>query len=206
MPHTQPSPRRLQWPTLLSLLTFLTLSILPSPAHAQTPKSASDYFIPTLPGAPTPLLKQYAGHIPITPAHHGNLFFWLFLNRHIGSAHRTILWLNGGPGCSSLDGALMEVGPYRVNEDGTLRVQEGGWDEWANVVFVDNPVGTGFSYVDGDSYVHELAEMAGQMVTFLEKFFEIFPELAGDDVSPYHPPPFQAPTPVDKPEQAMARR
>ncbi|KAK5740429.1 Cell death protease [Elasticomyces elasticus] len=149
-------------------------------------KSAADYFISSLPGAPLPLLKQYAGHIEVTPAHHGNLFFWLTKNRHIANRSRLVLWLNGGPGCSSMDGALMEIGPYRVVE-GTkeapkLVYNEGSWDEFANVLFVDNPVGTGFSYVDGDSYIHELKEMAEQMVVFLDKFFALFPEHTLDDI------------------------
>ena len=95
-----------------------------------------------------------------------------------------MLWLNGGPGCSSMDGALMEIGPYRVQKDGNLKVQEGSWDEFANVLFVDQPVGTGFSYSDTNAYVHEMNEMASNMVTFLEKWFEIFPEYAHTDVSP----------------------
>lgn len=76
----------------------------------------------------------------------------------------------------------MEVGPYRVNDDGTLRYNNGSWDEFANLLFVDNPVGTGFSYVDTDSYIHELKTMANQMVAFLEKWFDIFPEYMHDDV------------------------
>ena len=79
----------------------------------------------------------------------------------------------------------MEIGPYRVNEDGTLRIQEGGWDEFANVLFIDNPVGTGFSYVDGDALVHDLQEMADQIIIFLEKWFGIFTEYAKQDVSTY---------------------
>ncbi|KAK5688731.1 Cell death protease [Elasticomyces elasticus] len=148
-------------------------------------KSAADYFISSLPGAPLPLLHQYAGHIEVTPAHHGNLFFWLTKNRHIANRSRLVLWLNGGPGCSSMDGALMEIGPYRVVEgtkDPKLVYNEGSWDEFANVLFVDNPVGTGFSYVDGDSYIHELGEMAEQMVVFLDKFFALFPEHTLDDI------------------------
>lgn len=77
----------------------------------------------------------------------------------------------------------MEIGPYRVQEDGTLRYNDGSWDEFANILFVDNPVGTGFSYVNTDSYVHELTDMANQMVIFLEKFFTLFPEYQDNDVS-----------------------
>jgi len=86
-----------------------------------------------------------------------------------------------------MDGAMMEIGPYRVVPDGDgqqkLVNNDGSWDEFANILFVDNPVGTGFSYVDGDSYLHELDEMAKQMVVFLEKFFVMFPEHTLDDVS-----------------------
>jgi Serine carboxypeptidase len=76
----------------------------------------------------------------------------------------------------------MEIGPYRVKEDGTLRLNDGSWNEFANLLFVDNPVGTGFSYVDTDSYLHELGEMADNFVTFLEKFFDLFPHFEQDDV------------------------
>lgn len=182
MPHTRSSASRLRlrWPSLLSLAALFSAVWLPV-ASAQD--SAADYYVHSLPGAPDPLLKMYAGHIEVSPEHHGNLFFWFYKNRHIANRQRTVIWLNGGPGCSSMDGAMMEIGPYRVKEDGSLRLNEGSWDEFANVLFVDNPVGTGFSYVDGDSYVHELSDMANQMVAFLEKWFAIFPEYAHDDVS-----------------------
>lgn len=81
-----------------------------------------------------------------------------------------------------MDGALMEVGPYRVKDDQTLEYNEGSWDEFANMLFVDQPVGTGFSYVNTDSYIHELDEMSAHFITFLEKWFEIFPEYERDDV------------------------
>lgn len=77
----------------------------------------------------------------------------------------------------------MEIGPYRMKDDSHLTYNDGAWDEFANLLFIDNPVGTGFSYVDSDSYDHELIEMASHMVTFLEKYFEIFPDHARNDVS-----------------------
>ncbi|KAL9078208.1 MAG: hypothetical protein Q9157_002861 [Trypethelium eluteriae] len=164
----------------VSLALFQACCLL---GTASAQKSAADYFIHSLPGQPDgPLLKMHAGHVEITPEHNGNLFFWHFQNRHIGDRERTVIWLNGGPGCSSMDGALMEVGPYRVNDNGTLRYNNGSWDEFTNLLFVDNPVGTGFSYVDTDSYIHELQTMADQMVTFLEKWFTIFPEYMHDEI------------------------
>lgn len=147
--------------------------------------AAGDYFVRSLPGAPEdPHLKMHAGHIEVTPEHNGNLFFWHFQNRHIANKQRTVIWINGGPGCSSEDGALMEIGPYRVKDSNgpVLEYNEGSWNEFANIMFVDNPVGTGFSYVDTDSFVHELPEMADQFVKFLEKWFALFPEYEHDDL------------------------
>lgn len=145
--------------------------------------SAGDYFVKSLPGAPPgPLIKMHAGHIEVSPEKNGNIFFWLFENKHIANKQRTVIWLNGGPGCSSEDGALMEVGPYRLKDDHTLVHNEGSWNEFANVMFVDNPVGTGFSYVNTDSYVTSLDQMADQFVIFLERFFELFPEYSQDDL------------------------
>ena len=82
-----------------------------------------------------------------------------------------------------MDGAMMEVGPYRVTEDGNLKYNNGSWDEFANLLFIDQPVGTGFSYVNTDSYLSELDQMAEHMIIFLEKWFALFPEYEHDDVS-----------------------
>lgn len=121
--------------------------------------------------------------VEVDPEHNGSLFFWHYQNRHIANRQRTVIWLNGGPGCSSEDGALMEIGPYRLKDDSTLEYNDGSWDEFANIMFVDNPVGTGFSYADTDSYVQSLQEMADQFIIFLEKWFVLFPEYEHDDVS-----------------------
>lgn len=154
------------------------------PAVAVADKSAADYYVRDLPGVPqdSPPVKMHAGHIEISPEHNGNLFFWHFQNKHIANRQRTVIWVNGGPGCSSEDGAMMEVGPYRVKDASTLALNDGSWNEFANLLFVDSPVGTGFSYVDTDSFVRELDTMADQFVQFVEKFFALFPEYDRDDI------------------------
>jgi hypothetical protein len=125
---------------------------------------------------------QSCRHIEVDPDHNGNLFFWHYQNRHIANRQRTVIWLNGGPGCSSMDGALMEVGPYRLKNDTTLEYNDGSWDEFANLLFVDQPVGTGFSYVNSNSYLHELDQVGEHFLVFLEKFFNLFPQYQDDDV------------------------
>jgi carboxypeptidase D len=81
-----------------------------------------------------------------------------------------------------MDGALMEIGPYRLQDDHTLVNNNGSWNEFANLLFVDQPVGTGFSYVNTNSYIHDLDHMAHHMIIFLEKWFAMFPEYESDDV------------------------
>lgn len=124
-----------------------------------------------------------ASHIEVTPEHNGNIFFWHVENQHVADRPRTVIWLNGGPGCSSEDGAMMEIGPYRLKDTDTLVPNNGSWHEFANLLFVDNPVGTGFSFVDTNSFVSELDEMADQFIIFLEKWFKVFPQYEHDDVS-----------------------
>lgn len=96
--------------------------------------------------APDARLSLFAGNLPATSPtaapsaadSDAHLYFLLARNRHIPKRERLVLWLNGGPGCSSFDGALVELGPIRVNDDGTLRVVQGtAWNEYANVLFCE---------------------------------------------------------------------
>ena len=89
------------------------------------------------------------------------------------------LWMTGGPGCSGLIGMLLELGPCLINSDGTGTYRNPySWTRNSSMIFVDQPAGTGFSYVDegydvpGDSYV-----AAEDMHVFLRIFYEIFPHL-----------------------------
>lgn len=75
-------------------------------------------------------------------------------------AHSDLRVFFTGPGCSSFDGALLEIGPVSVQGKGkqaTLRDNPGKWNEYANVLFVDQPAGTGYSYINKGTAVRELA-------------------------------------------------
>jgi len=76
-----------------------------------------------------------------------NLFYWFFL--HDDPAAPLLLWLNGGPGASSMFGLFVENGPLRVIMDGDdykLLPAEQAWTDSYSVIFLDQPVGVGFSY------------------------------------------------------------
>lgn len=106
------------------------------------------------------------------------MFFWNFQSEFTTTEReKTVLWLNGGPGCSSMDGAVMEVGPFRAKDKNTLEPNPGAWSRNANMLFVDQPIGVGFSTADTDSYIHELSEMAADMITFLKEYIKVFPEV-----------------------------
>ncbi|TIA90203.1 hypothetical protein E3P99_01683 [Wallemia hederae] len=153
-------------------------------------RKKQDYAIGNLPNLErtrTPSFQMYGGHIPSTmdPQTNSHLYFAMVEARHKTDKPRTIFWFNGGPGCSSFDALMMEVGPFNLIKTDTgelgLKEKEFGWHEYANIVFIDQPVGTGFSYAQTDSYVHELDEAADQFITFLENFYEVFPELKNTD-------------------------
>ena len=79
-----------------------------------------------------------------------------------------MLWVQGGPGCASTgQGALYELGPFRVRPDATLGPNAGAWNETA-VLFLDQPVGTGFSPRPASGYqVHTAAQAAADMLQAL---------------------------------------
>lgn len=57
-----------------------------------------------------------------------------------------MIWLNGGPGCSSLDGLLQENGPFLWQSGTYAPIQNPfSWTNLSNIIYVDQPVGTGFS-------------------------------------------------------------
>jgi cathepsin A (carboxypeptidase C) len=74
------------------------------------------------------------------------MFYWLFKSRR-QSSDPLVFWLTGGPGCSSEMAVFYENGPFSINDDLTLKNNPYSWSDVSNIVFVDNPVGTGFSEV-----------------------------------------------------------
>ncbi|CAF1234029.1 unnamed protein product [Adineta steineri] len=145
---------------------------------------ATDFYVHHLPLLPKAAasIRMHAGLVPVNPQHHGSLFFWHFEKKYPSNKLRTVIWLNGGPGCSSLIGAWAEIGPFRLQDKNTMIENDGSWHLYTNLLFVDQPIGTGFSTIDADSFIHELDEMANQFLNFLDQYIKIFPELLENDI------------------------
>ncbi|KAF2866359.1 Alpha/Beta hydrolase protein [Massariosphaeria phaeospora] len=125
--------------------------------------------------------KQYTGWLDVGAKH---LFFWYFESQSSPSEDPLTLWLTGGPGGSSMIGLLQELGPCLINEHGNGTVyNEYGWSKNANVLFVDQPAGVGFSYLDeGTPYPGTSFTAAEDLHHFLQLFVsEVFPELLERD-------------------------
>ncbi len=125
--------------------------------------------------------KQYTGWLDVGSKH---LFFWFFESQSTPSDDPLLLWLTGGPGGSGMIGLMQELGPCIINEFGNGTVyNEYGWSKHANIIFVDQPAGVGFSYLDeGIPFPATSFTAAEDMHHFLQLFTsDVFPDLLGRD-------------------------
>ncbi|THF94895.1 hypothetical protein TEA_021471 [Camellia sinensis var. sinensis] len=134
----------------------------------------------SLPGQPNGInFDQYSGYVRVDP-NAGRALFYYFAESQNSSSKPLVLWLNGGPGCSSFgNGAMMELGPFRVNSDGlTLSENKYAWNNAANILFLESPAGVGFSYSNTTSDYDKSgdARTAADSYTFLVNWLERFPE------------------------------
>ncbi|KAN0088673.1 Alpha/Beta hydrolase fold [Tylopilus felleus] len=137
-----------------------------------------------LPNVTWPLARNWAGNVPVQREGHPNdtLFFWAFESKNgsftANSDKPWGIWLNGGPGSSSLVGLLFENGPIHISSDYSLFENQYAWTNVADYVWVDQPVGTGFSTADSNGYVFDEDQMAADFMGFLENLVKVFPNLA----------------------------
>lgn len=121
-------------------------------------------------------VKQYSGYIDLAESDK-HFFFWFFEARNNPKDAPTILWLNGGPGCSSMTGLFFELGPSSIDENIKPVRREESWNTNANVIFLDQPVNAGYSYSKTED-VKSTVTAGEDVYAFLELFFTQFPEYA----------------------------
>ncbi|RDX71295.1 Serine carboxypeptidase-like 27 [Mucuna pruriens] len=139
--------------------------------------------ITQLPGQPKDVgFAQYSGYVTVNEESGRALFYWLVEAplRRGPRSRPLVLWLNGGPGCSSIAyGASEEIGPFHIRPDGkSLYLNPYAWNNLANILFLDSPAGVGFSYTNKttDLYTFGDQRTAEDAYTFLVNWFERFPE------------------------------
>uniref|UniRef100_A0ACD5Y143 Uncharacterized protein n=1 Tax=Avena sativa TaxID=4498 RepID=A0ACD5Y143_AVESA len=140
--------------------------------------------ITALPGQPNSVsFGQYSGYVTVDEKNGRALFYYLAEAVTDAAMKPLVLWLNGGPGCSSFGyGAMIELGPFRINSDNkTLSTNEHAWNNVANVIFLDSPAGVGFSYSNTTSDYDRSGDQrtADDAFLFLVNWLERFPEYKG---------------------------
>ncbi|KAJ0723162.1 putative carboxypeptidase D [Helianthus annuus] len=138
-----------------------------------------------LPGQPYVSFKQYAGYVDLD-LRTGKSFFYYFVEADNDADHKPLtLWLNGGPGCSSIGGgAFTELGPFFPLGDGRgLRKNTQSWNKASNLLFVESPAGVGWSYSNTTSdYTTNDAQTAWDMYTFFIEWYKKFPSFVSREL------------------------
>ncbi|XP_057736438.1 serine carboxypeptidase-like 18 isoform X1 [Arachis stenosperma] len=127
------------------------------------------------------------------------LFYWFVESERNPEEDPLLLWLTGGPGCSGFSGLVFEVGPlmfdYAKSRGSgtlpTLKLNPFSWTKVASMIFIDAPVGTGFSYATNpESYGVTDTLAAAHNYQFLRKWLLSNPKfqknplyIAGDSYS-----------------------
>lgn len=134
-----------------------------------------------------PSVTQWSGYFdinrtpenPLTDKHY---FYWAFGPRSGKVDAPVLLWLTGGPGCSSSLATLVENGPCHINETtGDLYSNPYSWNNDAYVIYIDQPAGVGFSYGEIFGYDSNETQVSQDVYWFLQAFFAAHPTLQTND-------------------------
>lgn len=160
---------------LFSSVTSLHLSGLP---RLKSPVGAvNNVFVPK---HLCDSVDSTSGFFPSDDKGDKQYFYWVFESRNDPVNDPVILWMTGGPGCSSMIALFKEHGPCTINPDGkTTTPNPYSWNQNASIIYIDQPSGVGFSRGPGD----ETGEwdVAPQAYTFLQSFFMANEHLCDND-------------------------
>lgn len=121
-----------------------------------------------------PDVTQMSGYLDVEDEDK-HFFYWFFESRNDPKNDPVILWLNGGPGCSSMTGLFFELGSSSIGKDLKPIYNDYSWNSNASVIFLDQPVNVGFSY-SGSKGVSNTIAAGKDVYAFLNLFFKKFPE------------------------------
>lgn len=134
---------------------------------------------------------HYSGYLPVgeISGTKGHLHYWMIESENDPSSDPIVLWLNGGPGSSSLIGLLTENGQIQTSDQSLTELVDGvpqvfynqyAWTTKANMLYLESPKGVGFSYCDdaksSSECVNTDESTAQDSYEFLVNFFDAFPE------------------------------
>lgn len=134
--------------------------------------------------------ETYSGYLSIRQNSTSKLFYVLHSAQggNLSQNVPLIIWLQGGPGCSSMFGNVDEIGPMNINfnpqtNQTTYTPKSGTWADSNHLLFIDQPLGVGFSIQDpNESPVSSTKQAAQDLQTFLIRFFQIYPNLLLNDI------------------------
>ncbi len=149
--------------------------------------AAAQYYVPRdIPTVPFKVPESWAAMMPIDTRDKskGKYFFWMYPAASQAGIDDVTIWLNGGPGCSSLEGLLQENGPYLFPWNITGQAPEPyvkpnpySWHKLSTLIAVDQPVTTGFSV--GKVIASNQKDIADAFYGFITNLYVAFPELKG---------------------------
>jgi carboxypeptidase C (cathepsin A) len=161
----------------LSILCVLSFGFVVNSITAYTTDALNDQVI-DLPGLSYDIaFNQFSGYINL-PDTKKQIHYWFVEAENDPESAPLVFWTNGGPGCSGLIGFLTEQGPFRPDAKGNVNPNPYAWNTVANMVFIEQPVGVGFSYSDNDDdYKIGDDQAAKDNLATIRGFISRFPHL-----------------------------
>lgn len=125
---------------------------------------------------------MHSGYMTLDKTLGRNTFFWYSAALDGNADAPVLLWLQGGPGASSLFGMFTEIGPFGIEPGGRIAARNVTWNQHFHLLFLDNPVGTGFSFTEAaEGFATNQTQIGMDLYTAVSQFFSLFPALRKND-------------------------
>ncbi|XP_072387510.1 venom serine carboxypeptidase-like [Diabrotica undecimpunctata] len=121
-------------------------------------------------------IESYSGYFTVDKIFGSNLFFWFFPAANNYENAPVVLWLQGGPGASSLIGLFTENGPFIAKSKKGLKLRPYPWSSTHSMIYIDSPAGTGYSFTNG-GFAQNETKVGQDLYSALTQFFTMFPNL-----------------------------